>query len=83
MQPEHYLCHLEERGTCVSLGLQLLGGIWIEARGGPLIAISSRTIGENKNLGFEVRCGWWHCSLSRHAPGRATITIVYRLYGEG
>ncbi|MGY3620252.1 hypothetical protein [Bradyrhizobium sp. USDA 10063] len=44
--------------------------------------ISSRTIEENKNVGFEVRCDWWHCSLSHHAAGRATITIVYRLYGE-
>jgi hypothetical protein len=29
--------------------LQLLGGIWIEARGGSLIAISCQTIEENKN----------------------------------
>jgi hypothetical protein len=54
----------------------------IEARGASLIAISSQTIEENKNVGFEVPCGWWHSSLRHHAARRAAITIVYRLYGE-
>jgi hypothetical protein len=35
--------------TQFALDLQLLGGIWIEARGGSLIAISCQTIEENKN----------------------------------
>ena len=36
----------------------------------------------NKDVGFEVRCGWWHSSLRHHAARRAAITIFYRLYGE-
>jgi len=67
--------------TRFALDLQLLGEIWIEARGGSLIVISSQTMkrikrpfrGATRLVAF----------LARHrAARRSTITIVYQFYGE-
>jgi hypothetical protein len=66
----------------VRADLQLLGGIWIEARGGSLIAISSQRMKRELKGGFEVRCGCLPSSLRHHDVRQATITIVYELHDQ-